>query len=318
MDGDGFAEIAIGATLYDHNGNVRFRGTSGTGSTGHGPTSVIADVDGQPGLELVAGSTVYRADGSILWDRTDDIGDGHPAVADLDGDGMNEVVIRNAEITVLNGLNGATRAGPKHPPTDINMGDECEPGTQAEGEDDPCNIIPTNTAIMDVDGDGDLEIAVSAQGALLVYRADLSELYRAQIWDGTGASGPAGFDFEADGTQNVVYSDEGNVWSWTSTGSTIYDAERQSVTMMEYATIADIDNDGHANILAGSNEPQFDLADGLDAFENTGTKWANARAMWNQHAYAEELISELGTPTWVDSGPATLHGFRTTSARCIP
>jgi hypothetical protein len=272
--------------VYDHNGQQRFTGGRGIGSSGHGPTSFMANVDGIAGLELVAGPTVYRADGSILWDRLDDLNDGQASVADLDGNGTNEVVLRNAKLTVLNGQTGATIAGPLHPPTEMGMPAECVSPPAQEGQDDPCNIIPTNTAIMDIDGDGELDIAVAAQYLLIAYHRDLSEIYRVTVSDNTGASGPVGFDFEADGYENVVYSDEGHVWSWTSSGNQIY-----------------------------SNEPQFDLAQGLDAWENTGTKWAQARAMWNQHAYAEELISELGTPTWVD-GPMPLRGFRRTTARC--
>ena len=321
VDGDGFAEVAVGDHLYDHNGMLLWVGGRGTGSSGHGPTSVLVDVDGQPGLELVAGPTVYRANGTLLWDHLDDVSyDGQPAVADLDGDGTNEVVYRSAELAIFNGATGAMLHGPIAPPTRMAMGAECESGTGGtggEGEDDPCDIIPNNPAILDVDGDGDLEIAVASQEILIVYRNDLSELWRATIWDGTGASGPAGFDFEADGTQNVIYADEGNVWSWSPTGSSIYDAERQSVTMFEYTPIADIDNDGHANLLAGSNEPMLQTAEGLDAWQNSGTRWAQARGIWNQHAYVEELVSELGTPVWND-GATPLPGFRTASAQCVP
>lgn len=322
VDGDGFGEVAVGDHLYDHNGRLLWVGGRGTGSAGHGPTSVLVDVDGQPDLELVAGPTAYRANGSILWDKLDDVDyDGHPAVADLDGDGVNEVVFRSSQLAVFDGVTGAVRAGPFEPPTRMSMGTTCEHTTGGGGgggeEEDPCGIIPNNPAILDVDGDGDLEIAVASQEILIVYHHNLTELWRSTIWDGTGASGPAGFDFEADGTQNVVYADEGHVWSYGPAGSTVYDAERQSVTMFEYTPIADIDNDGHANLLAGSNEPMLHTAQGLDAWQNSGTRWAQARGIWNQHAYVEEIVSELGAPVWND-GATPLPGFRTASAQCVP
>lgn len=318
VDGDGFGEVAVGDHLYDHNGRLLWRGGRGTGSAGHGPTSVLVDVDGVPGLELVAGATAYRANGTILWDNLDNVSfDGHPAVADLDGNGTNEVVFRSGELAVFDGATGAIRFGPINPPTRMAMGPECEPAPAGSEEEDPCNIIPNNPALLDVDGDGDLEIAVASQEILIVYQHTLTEVWRATIWDGTGASGPAGFDFEADGTQNVVYADEGDLWSYGPTGSPVYDADRQSVTMFEYTPIADIDNDGHANLLAGSNEPMFDTAQGLDAWQNGGTRWAQARGIWNQHAYVEEIVSELGAPVWND-GPTPLPGFRTASAQCVP
>jgi hypothetical protein len=321
IDGDGFGEIAIGDHVFDHNGNLLWAGGQGTGSTGHGPTSFFAEMDGTPGLELVTGATVYNHDGSVLWHRNDLMGfgglDNHAAVADLDGDGMNELVVRGGELQVLNGATGATLAGPIHPPTEMSMGAECESGMLEEGEDDPCNIIPTNPAIIDVDGDGDLEIAVSAQGVILVYDNNLNEQWRAQVWDGTGASGPIGFDFEADGATNVVYSDEGNVWVYDTNGSTIYDADRQSVTMMETASIGDATLDGHANIAVGSNEPLLGTSDGLDLLTNSGVSWAHARPMWNQHAYMESLIGEMGTLIFDPNAPG-LPGFRTATPKCIP
>jgi hypothetical protein len=325
IDGDGFAEIAVGDNVFDHNGRLMWKGGAGSGSTGHGPSSFFADVDGQPGLELVAGRTVYRNNGAILWDRSDLGGafgvefDGHPAVGDLDGDGDNEVVVRSGQLYVFDGATGATIAGPKHPPTSPGMGDECESGMAGgeEGGDDPCNIIPTNVAIMDTDGNGTSEIVVSAQELILVYDHQLNELWRATVGDYTGASGPMGFDFENDGKVNVVYSDESHVWVYDDVGNTIYDASRASVTMMETAAIGDINLDGHANMVVGSNEPNLGISDGLDMLSNSGTSWAQARAMWNQHAYVESLVGELGTPVFESGGMAPLAGFRTATPACV-
>ena len=314
VDGDGFAEIAVGDHLFDHNGHLLFQGGKGIGSTGHGPASVLANVDGQPGLELVAGNTVYRADGSILWNRSD-LADGHPAVADLDGDGDVEVVLMNGRLLVLDGRTGSTIAGPLHPPTRLGMSGECNPGSGSEEDEDPCSVIPTQVALADINGDGSLEIGVARQEVLLIYDRNLSELWRTEIWDGTGASGPLAFDFDGDGSKNVVYSDEGAVWVYDTQGAVIYEAERGSVTMMETPAVADINNDGHANIVVGSNEPNFGLADGLDALTNTGTSWVHARAMWNQHGYMEDLIGELGAPIY-EPTPTVEDGFRTATAQC--
>jgi hypothetical protein len=318
IDGDGFAELAVGSHVYDHNGLLKWVGARGTGSAGHGPTSFFADVDGAPGLELVAGATVYRKDGSILWDHLDDVQfDGVPAVADLDGDGDNEVVMRSKELWIWDGPTGDVVAGPLVPPTRASMGAQCNDAPEPDTNENPCDIIPNNPAIMDVDGDGKLDIVVASQEILLAYDRNLDEIWRVNIFDGTGASGPAGFDFEADGTDNVVFADESTLWSWSPTGQPVYQAGRSSVTMMEYTPIADIDNDGHANLLAGSNEPQLNLAQGLDAFQNTGTRWAQARGIWNQHAYIEGLISELGAPL-PNNQSMPLPGFRRASAQCVP
>ncbi len=324
VDGDGFAEIALGDHLFDHNGRLLWRG-DGTkiGSTGHGPTSVLANVDGQPGLELVCGTRVYRANGSVLWSR-DDLEDGHPAVADLDGDGDNEVVVRGRELFVLNGQTGASLTEGFVPPTRSGMGSECEAGTTDPGgdnNDDPCSIIPTNPSVLDFDGNGTLEIFTGNQQLITGYRftgSSLQEIFRSDIFDGTGASGPAGFDFEGDGAQEVVYSDENNLFAYSDDGGTVYTADRGSVTIFEYSTVADINLDGHAELLVASNSPflptQFG---GVRAYRNTGTSWAQAAAVWNQHAFLEDLIGELGTPLYSSTAQA-YGGYRTARSRCEP
>lgn len=326
-DGDGFAEIASGDHLFDHNGRLLWRG-DGTkiGSSGHGPTSVLADVDGVPGLELIAGPRVYRANGTILWTR-DELNDGHPAVTDLDGDGTNEVVIRSNELYVLNGQTGANRSDPFVPPTQSQMGDECEqpPGGGGGGEEeDVCNIIPTNLAIFDFDGDGTREIFSANKELVTGYSftgTSLTETFRtnpneAPIFDGTGAAGPAAFDFEGNGSQELVYSDEGNMRVWSDADSLIFDAPRASATIFEYSTIADVNLDGHADLLVASNSFAIPLpVGGVKVFHNRGISWAQARPQWNQHAYVEDLVSELGTPLF-QSTPRALDGFRTTRSRC--
>jgi hypothetical protein len=152
---------------------------------------------------------------------------------------------------------------------------------------------------------------------ILVYDASLDEMWRAEIWDGTGASGPVGFDFENDGDVNVVYSDEAHVWAYSPSGDVIYEAERGSVTLVETVGIADVDLDGHANFTVGSNEPQFGLSEGLDVLTNSGTSWAYARGLWNQHAYVDDLVGELGTPLFVPGGMEALDGFRIASPACV-
>jgi len=324
VDGDGFAEIALGDHLYDHNGRLRWRG-DGTkiGSTGHGPTSVLADVDGRSGLELVCGPRVYRADGTILWTR-DDLDDGHPAVADLDGDGNNEVIVRGGTLFVLNGQTGASLTQGFTPPTRAGMPETCQTppgggGAGSEDDEDPCNIIPTNPSIVDYDGDGRLEIFSGNKELITGYRftgSALQEVFRADIYDGTGASGPAGFDFEGDGSQEVVYSDEANLFAYSDSGGTIYDADRGSATIFEYSPIADINLDGHAELLVASNSAFIPARfGGVKAYRNRGTSWAQARAVWNQHGFLEDLVGELGTPLYATTSRAYA-GYRTTRSAC--
>jgi hypothetical protein len=199
---------------------------------------------------------------------------------------------------------------------------ECQtPAQLPEGEDDPCNIIPTNVAILNFDGGNDLEIFSSNQELITGYKfagGAMNEIFRQDIFDGTGASGPAGFDFEGNGTEEVVYSDESKLRTWQSPGTETFEGDRVSVTIFEYSTIADVDNDGAAEMLVASNSPFLPSnVGGVRAYVNNSVPWANARSVWNQHAYIESIISELGVPLF-ESTPTPLPGFRNARARCIP
>ena len=88
------------------------------------------------------------------------------------------------------------------------------------------------------------------------------------------------------------------------------------MTLAETTCIADVNLDGHANLLLGSNDAQQGLNHGLDLLGNQGHSWVHSRAIWNQHAYVESLISELGTPLFYPDGMEALPGFRIAEAIC--
>jgi hypothetical protein len=279
-----------------------------------------------PGLELVAGPTVYKADGTVLWDHTADVDfDGVPAVASLNQDGTNQVVVRSGQLNVFDGKTGNKLAGPRYPVTRAGMaGPDCD-NTWSDpnnpngdpNDTDACNIIPSNPALFDVDGDGKLDILTAAQQQLDCYDRSLNPMWRGDIYDGTGASGPMGFDFQGNGHTNAVFADESTLWGFGTSGQVVYQAPRISVTMYEYPSLADIDNDGHADFLIGSNDPFLGAGHGLKAYTAAGTPWAQARGIWNQHPYIEELVSELGTPL-PSTGQQGYKGFRTASPQCVP
>lgn len=120
-------------------------------------------------------------------------------------------------------------------------------------------------------------------------------------------TGSSVFDFNGDGTAEVVYNDECFFRVYNGLNGQVYSRiPSESRTRIEYPIVADVDNDGNAEIVfASSNESGFCARVGGDPYStvyNAGLEvwgeqndlWVSARRIWNQHAYHITNISESG------------------------
>jgi FG-GAP-like repeat len=307
MDGDGHPEIAFGRTLYSTTGNTITRlwvGTGGYGSsdgTADEALSFFSDLNGDGKLELVAGNTAYELDGSMLWNNTS-LPDGFNAVADFDGDGNPDVVlIANGKIWILQGATGAIELGPV-----------ALPGTGNGGP-------PT---VADFDGDGKPEIGVAMANKYSVMKPDYANHTINVLWSAanhdlsSSVTGSSVFDFQGDGKAEVIYNDECFLWVFDGqTGAVDLAVPTTSFTATEASLVADVDGDGHADIVMISNgaDPssagwgcdvapwnQPDPANnrpawtapagapayrGITVYGDAQNSWVGTRTLWNEHAY---------------------------------
>ncbi len=304
MDGDGDVEVAYGRNLFTITaaGVTRlFVGSGGRGGSKSSALSLFADLDGDGNLELLAGNTVYKKDGSIVWQRSD-LPDGFDAVADLDGDGNPEVVlIRNGQAWVLEGADGSTKLGP------LTL-----PGTGSGGP-------PT---VADFDGDGRAEIGVAQADYYSVLKPNWTNGTLDLLWQtpnhdlSSSVTGSTVFDFEGDGAAEVVYNDECFLWVYDgTTGQVRFAALTTSFTATESSLLADVDGDGHAEMVMISNgadpgpggwkcdtspwnepdpngvrpawvPPSYGPAyRGITVFGDVANSWVGTRTLWNEHTY---------------------------------
>ncbi|MFO0551444.1 MAG: VCBS repeat-containing protein [Polyangiaceae bacterium] len=316
FEGDGTIEVVVGGAVFDAAGKLRFNQGPLVGANGstYGAVSIVADLDGMGSQELVSGRRAYRADGSLYWDNG--LVDGYPAIADLDGDSLPElVVVAAGTVRVQDPTTGAVRA-------QLTM-----PGQGAGGP-------PT---IADFDADSVPEIAAANGSAYAVFEyvggasPALSVKWSVGTQDlSSNRTGSSVFDFQGDGAAEVVYNDECYFRVYGgSDGAVLYEEANSSATIHEYPVVVDVDGDNNTEVVIAANDLNHlggnpacpygvgGARHGVYVYGDAADNWVRTRRVWNQHAYhitnvgsAAEIPSPEA-PSWIV--PPGLNNYRQSS-----
>ena len=302
LDLDTVPEVLVRrGVLRGPDGTVLWNDPVDTASLPEADYSTAANIDADPELEVVAGTTAYDHDGTVLWDHG--LPSGYPAVGDLDLDGRPDVVLvqslgaagdwttRGHWVLALRGADGTTLWGP----VDVNQGVATPSGPGGGGP-------PT---ISDFDGDTRPEVAAAGGYGYVVFNGeDGSPLWFTATVDlSSRVTGSSVFDFEGDGAAEVVYADEHNLHIYDGrSGTELFRACNCSGTLWEYPVIVDVDNDDHAEIVVARNNYTGWLCDdgtpaptGIAVFGDVRNNWVRTRRIWNQHTYHVTNVNEDGT-----------------------
>ena len=298
FDNAGFPEIYVnGMVVHGNTGNVLLNAPAQVGLIStqlQAPTA--ADLDGDGDLELVRGQDAYHLDGTVYYQDTT-IEPGFPQVGNLDDDDEPEILLINPQgITVLE-HDGTVKYEGLRPTGDPAGFSWFRPAT-----------------IHDFDGDGISEFAVSSASHYAAYRRNAMVMWIADVNDASGVAAGTAFDFLGDGTAEAMFADEYKLFAFDVEGFPLMEVNRSSGTLIEYPSVADVDNDGSAEILVVSNK-NFDnqqLTPTIQVIGDKDDRWIQARRIWNQHTYHVTNVNEDGTipvvepPSW-----SLLNTFRT-------
>ncbi len=330
LNGDGKPEVIVeGGIVNGQTGAITpYTSAAGTALASIGYATPV-DLDGDGKLEVVSGEGAWHSDGTRFIDTGG--GGGFVGIGDLDKDGTPEVVVvGDTFISVWHYQAAAPyftylveKVSTKIP---VPMG-QCA----SSGGGPP--------TIADFNGDGYPDVALAGSINYTVFDGykltHVTEAPEAGVLPGgayflwtysptddcsSAETGSTVFDFTGSGIADVLYSDQQKLRVFNGPdGAVLWQTCNTTGTLVEYPIVADVDNDGHADIVVVSNayaasDPEVACAQdggpsaqsGVRVFSNLS--WVPTRALWNEHAYHITNVNDDGTiptaelPNWLQSG----------------
>lgn len=286
--------------------------------------------DGTPEVILISDGTLQIFDGPtgalrhhrVLQELNTPRG-GAPNVDDFDGDGFPEIGSAFRTGYVMMDLQPPTESCPAWPV-------EVPDGAEQPPENAP--RMPGGDCDADRDCNPD---AVCGPGGRCVCLHN--GWRRITEDDSSRVTGSTLFDFNGDDAAEVIYNDE--CWFRIydgQTGDVLFKEPSESRTRIEHPIVADVDNDGNAEIVfTVSNESGFcsqrgdplpppnqdrtygDVYNnGLEVWGDPQDRWVSARRIWSQHAYHVPAITESGAvpvlepQSWLDYNGRSYNTYR--------
>jgi hypothetical protein len=332
---DGIPEIYTGNRIFSiENGAYLCGGSaSDNGLSGVIGCTAVGDMDGDGKLELVAGNRIYKVNivsptssaGNTLTAMTGGyaytaslpaniVADGRTQVADFDLDGQPEVLV----VTLSSGTAdsdkrvGAYLWKPNPGGAAQLLGSYVGATTDVRAAGRPL--------VGNIDSDSHPEAVFIANGnSMLMYalKYDPSKAMGSRLvekWtlphtDKSGYTGISLFDFNQDGLNEICYRDEKNLriinGSGTSAAILATFDDVTSGTRTEMPIIADVDNDGQAELIVSGNTSGEVEGGYLRVFKApVNSRWAPARKVWNQYSYTSLNVQDDLTVTKSQPSPA--------------
>jgi len=274
IDGDGSAEVIADNLVLDGATGALLHNLSISGGIPY-RLPAVGDIDLDGNQEIILGNTVYGADGRVRWTSSISGSYGHwSAILNADSDPEAEVAMIGGGSLAIYDHDGTQRVN-------VRAGGS-QPGA-------PC--------VADFDGDGDAEIAWGSSSTLNMYELDGRSMWSASVDDSSGLASCSGYDVDGDGIFEVLFADQNTFHIFDGASGTLLYSQggHASGTLWEYPAIADMDNDGSAEVVIGSNNYSFSGWTGITVFGHAGDGWMKSGNTWHTHDFAVTNILSDGT-----------------------
>lgn len=329
LDQDGTTEvIAGGSVLAGATGLERFPVEFGVARM------IAADVDGDADhrLELVDGRRIHRLEDGVFRVLADSRNDGgHVLVVDLEVGGLPEIVSVHTASHTMTVWRYDGDGGVEILRSGLDINGALDPTRCAETSAGRTRGGgPPTAADVNADGVPDIPVAGGVGYAVLDGRAlvdpDVAHLdtffwVKDTIDCSSAQTGSSVFDFNGDSRAEVLYADEHYFRVYDGmTGDVLFETCSTNGTILELPVVADVDNDGQADVVVASNARHRECLDapgervsGISVYSSPRGDWVRTRRVWNQHAYHITNVEEDGSiPTRARANWATegLNNFR--------
>lgn len=160
--------------------------------------------------------------------------------------------------------------------------------------------------IADLDGDGLMNVSYVSGKYLYALDENLDLMWRINVNEETsGYTGCTLFDFNGDGSSEIVYRDERYIYIINGEDGSILGNPQACIsrTNREYPIVADVDGDGSTElcITCGFNDQasadnfcdlNYSRYSHVRVFKSAAEPWVPARRLWNQHGYFNVNVND--------------------------
>ncbi|MEK6371443.1 MAG: CARDB domain-containing protein [Acidobacteriota bacterium] len=308
LDGDGSPEVISGrSVLRGSDGAIKWVGTGGRGRAfdvnssmyaDHFPdqeASIAVDLDNDGKLEVVAGNTAYRWDGTILWQRSD-LPDGYTAPVYVNLQPPKICLVSQGFVYLLNGNNG----------TNFWSAPAAIPGGAALGG------APTVFS-----GGGAWFVGVAGDKQYSVWRVGDAHLMWTRVVNvvlddrAKATNAAALFDFGIGARLVYASRDRFLILDPNSGVELVNEPALANPFTPASPTIADLDEDGHVDLVVANDS-------GLRVLSNPA--WNGAPSIYNEFAYHVSNVSSdtAAIPVHETQTALSMSAYRFNSTSAAP